>query len=155
GALAIVADRAVPAADALARATGPVFLLDHMQDPGNVGALFRVAAALGPSGVLVSEGSADPLRSKALRASAGTALRVPFARGTLVALLEACHAADVPLWLLDAVGKDLWRLADRPRVVALAIGSEGEGASTALEGHADARVSIPMSAGVESLNAAV
>ena len=79
----------------------PLLLLDCVQDPGNVGAILRVAAAFGASGVLISEGTADPLGAKALRASAGTALTIPFARGSAAACRDAIEAGKLLLWLLD------------------------------------------------------
>ena len=54
-----------------------VLVLDGLQDPGNVGTLFRTAEAAGVSGVLLTRGCADPLSPKALRASAGSAFRLP------------------------------------------------------------------------------
>jgi TrmH family RNA methyltransferase len=155
GAAALVPDVARPAAEVVAAARGTLVLLDRVQDPGNVGAVFRAAAALGAGGVLVGEGTSDPLRAKALRASAGTALALPFARGPLPALLAALSGASVPVWLLDPEGADLWTLSSRPPRVALALGSEGAGPSQALAAAASARLSIPMAAGVESLNVAV
>jgi RNA methyltransferase, TrmH family len=155
GALALVADAARPAADLLATARGPVLLLDRVQDPGNVGAILRVAAAFRAGGVLVGEGTADPLGPKALRASAGTALLVPFARGGTQDLLRAAAAAGYATWLLEGGGADLFALRERPARLLLAVGSEGSGASEAVASAATARIGIPIAPEVESLNAAV
>jgi tRNA G18 (ribose-2'-O)-methylase SpoU len=154
GALAIVSDLATTPA-AVLRARGLVLLLDRVQDPGNVGAVFRVAAAFAAAGVLVAEGSADPLRQKALRASAGTALAVPFARGSLSDALAAARDAGRPVWLLDAEGDDLFAAGAAPAGVVLAVGSEGTGASATVRDAAARRIAIPIARGVESLNAAV
>ena len=154
GALAIVSDLATTPAAALS-GRGPALLLDRVQDPGNVGAIFRVAAAFSAAGVLVGEGSADPLRQKALRASAGTALLVPFARASIAACLEAAATAGRAVWLLDAEGEDVFAALAVPAGVVLAVGSEGTGASSALTSAATRRVAVPIAAGVESLNAAV
>lgn len=155
GALAVIDDVARSPADVLAAAKGPVLLLDRVQDPGNVGAIFRVAAAFGLSGVLATDGTADPLSAKALRASAGTALSLPFARGTASDLLAAAAAAGASTWLLEGGGEDVGALAARPARLLLAVGSEGSGASEAVTRAATKRVGIPISSGVESLNAAV
>src|SRR5207247_1810367 len=124
GALAVVSDVATSPA-ALLAARGLVLLLDRVQDPGNVGAVFRVAAAFSAAGVLVAEGSADPLRQKALRASAGTALVVPFARAPLAACLAAAGEVGRPVWLLDTDGDDVFSIGSAPVSVVLAVGSEG------------------------------
>jgi tRNA G18 (ribose-2'-O)-methylase SpoU len=120
-----------------------------------VGAVVRSAAAFRASGVLVGEGTADPLGPKALRASAGTALHVPFARGSTEALLSAARAAGYATWLLDGGGADLFARRERPARLLLAVGSEGRGAGAAVAAAAVERVGIPIAPEVESLNAAV
>jgi tRNA G18 (ribose-2'-O)-methylase SpoU len=155
GAAAVVDDEASTPADALAAVDRMALLLDGLQDPGNVGAVFRVAAAFDVAGVLATDASAHPLGAKALRASAGTALLVPFARASVDALLAAVDASRRPLWLLDGRGDDLFALRAAPADVVLAVGSEGRGASAAVRARAARRVAIPLSARVESLNAAV
>ncbi len=155
GALALIDDVARSVADVLAAARGPVILLDRVQDPGNVGAIFRAAAAFSAGGVLVSEGTADPLGAKALRASAGTVLSTRFARGSASDLLAAAAAAGFVVWLLEGGGTDVFSIRQRPARLVLAVGSEGSGASELVARAAQARVGIPISPAVESLNAAV
>jgi len=155
GVLAWADDVAWSVDDLVSGAKGPLLLLDGVQDPGNVGAVIRVAAAFGASGLLVGEGTADPLGPKALRASAGTAVFVPFARGPVPALVESIARAGHPIWLLEPDGEPIWDVTARPRVVVLGVGSEGRGPSEALRRAAVRRVAIPISPAVESLNAAV
>lgn len=169
GVVAVLADPATSPAEVL-RAAGPVVLLDGVQDPGNVGALLRCAAALRFAGALVGAGSADPVGRKALRASAGAALAMPFARGDLEALLAAVRDARRPIWLLDGEGDDVFSVSPAhgaspassspasPAAAAalvLAVGSEGRGASPALRAAATRRVTVPIAPIVESLNVAV
>jgi TrmH family RNA methyltransferase len=153
-ALALVRDPARPV-EAVLDAPGLVLWLDGVQDPGNVGAIMRVAAAFGAAGVLVGEGTADPLGPKALRASAGLALRVPFARGAASAAGAALAARARAVWLLDAAGEDLFRLGDVPADLVLVIGGEGRGAGSVARAAAGRAIGIPLAAGVDSLNAAV
>ena len=161
GVLAVADDPAWSLADLVRGARRPLLLLDCVQDPGNVGAILRVAAAFGASGVLISEGTADPLGAKALRASAGTALTIPFARGSAAACRDAIEAGKLLLWLLDGGTpgekgvSNLFDLASPAEVFVLAVGSEGHGASAAIAAAARMKVSIPISPAVESLNAAV
>ncbi len=161
GVLAVADDPSYGLPNLVRGARGPLLLLDAVQDPGNVGAILRVAAAFGAAGVLVAEGSADPLGAKALRASAGTALTIPFARGSAAACRDALEQAGCPLWLLEgeAPGQkgvvDLFETTPPPGVFALAVGNEGRGASAPIAAAARVRVSIPIAPGVESLNAAV
>lgn len=161
GVLAVADDVAWRPEDLVRGARGPLLLLDRVQDPGNVGAVVRVAAAFGASGILVGEGTADPLGAKALRASAGTAVAIPFARGPLATLLPVIAAASLPVWLLDGApppagdASSLWDAPPAPPVFVLAVGSEGRGPSDELRRAAVRTVSIPISPTVESLNAAV
>jgi tRNA G18 (ribose-2'-O)-methylase SpoU len=155
GVVAVVDEAPSDARAILAQASSTVLLLDGLQDPGNVGAVFRVAAAFEAAGVLMDEATAHPLRLKALRASAGTALLVPYAREPMPALLDAVRGARRPLWLLDDGGRDLFAVERVPSGLVLAVGGEGQGPGAALRAAADERVGIPMSARVESLNAAV
>ena len=161
GVLAIADDPSYGLPNLVRGARGPLLLLDGVQDPGNVGAILRVAAAFGAAGVLVAEGSADPLGAKALRASAGAALSIPFARGSAAACRDALEQAGCPLWLLEGEapgqkgGVDLFETTPPPGVFALAVGNEGRGASAPIAAAARVRVSIPIAPGVESLNAAV
>ncbi|MHC5010721.1 MAG: TrmH family RNA methyltransferase, partial [Planctomycetota bacterium] len=104
---------------------------------------------------LVGEGTADPLGLKALRASAGLALRVPFARATTPALQEALAEAPRPVWLLDRSGEDLLALSDAPRDLVLTVGGEGRGARREVREAAERVVAIVLAPGVDSLNVAV
>jgi len=154
GALAVVDDAAAPPRAVLAASRATALLLDGVQDPGNVGAILRVAAAFDAAGVLLDPASAHPLGAKALRASAGCALAVPFSRAPLESLLAAVAEARRPLWLLEGGGRDVFE-AKAPEGLVLAIGSEGSGASALVRAAATERVGIPISPRVESLNAAV
>lgn len=157
GILALVRDVA-STPEAVLGAAGWVVWLDGVQDPGNVGAIVRVAAGLGAAGLLLAAGSAHPLRGKALRASAGHALSLPFAFAEGEDLLRAVAASGRPLWVLDADGRDLEHvLAETPpeRPGVLVVGSEGRGLSPLVAGAAAERVAIRLAPAVESLNAAV
>lgn len=147
GVLAIGRRYEAPVADALAAARAarwPLIVLDGVQDPGNVGAVCRIAAAAGARAVAALEGSADPFSPKAVRASAGTVFRLVISRGRwseLSAWTGFAAAARGGESYLDA------DLAHRP---LLAFGNEARGIQRKdLE-----LVTIPMTLGVESLNVA-
>lgn len=127
----------------------PVILLEDPRDLGNMGACVRVAAAADLAGVLTT-GSHDPWHPDALRGAAGLHYAVPVAR--LESLL-ALEALDRPLLAVDPEGEPLEPSTLHPRAL-LAFGSERYGLSGELAARADARVSIPMRAGVSSLNLA-
>lgn len=125
-----------------------------VQDPGNIGAIVRVAEAAGASGVVAAGASADPFGWKALRGSMGSALRLPIAAmpsADAIAKARAHGCRIVATAPRD--GRILFDVDLRGRV-AILIGGEGHGLDPALIEAADERVTIPMHAPVESLNAA-
>jgi TrmH family RNA methyltransferase len=140
--------------------------VEGLQDPGNLGALARVAEAAGAAGMALAGGTVHPNHPRALRASAGSLLRLPVATGAASEDLDRHLArpgvdrAGVarPTWiaLVPRGGVDLYSL---PAAVAgplvLALGAEGPGVSPALLAHAGLRLTIPVAPPVESLNATV
>ena len=127
-----------------------------VQDPGNMGAIVRVAEAGGATGVLAAGISASPFSWKAVRGSMGSVLRLPVAAGIGSEGLLACMT-DAGLRTIAAVPRD-GRAPDHidwTGSVGLMIGGEGPGLSDSLIERCDARVTIPMSPPVESLNVAV
>jgi TrmH family RNA methyltransferase len=132
-----------------------VLILNGLQDPGNVGTLFRTAEAAGVTGILLTRGCADPMSPKALRASAGSAFRVPHVIDLSVeALLELLPP---PIRLAAAVATpgalSVFETSfTRPSAVAL--GAEGSGLDGRLEAKASMRIRVPFAAKVESLNVA-
>jgi TrmH family RNA methyltransferase len=153
-AIAIQPDSSLPRA--LERVPQLVVIAVDVQEPGNVGAIVRASEACGATGVAFCGASADPFGWKALRGSMGSTLRLPVVGGlsldqTLAAVRErgVCVVATVPK------GGSRPEQIDLHRPTALLLGGEGSGLSSAILAAADARVSIPMQAPVESLNVAV
>jgi len=138
-----------------------VMVMAGVQDPGNIGTIIRSAEAFGATGAVATRGSADPWSPKALRASAGSGLRFPVLRGMAIPVLLAqlrvagvkIVAASSHSAALSAGGSSA--ATDLREPVAIFIGNEGAGLPREIEHAADARISIPMSAAVESLNAGV
>ena len=131
-------------------------LLGGVQDPGNVGAIVRAAEASGATGIVAGEGTADPYGWKALRGAMGSTFRVPVASN--VALVEAVQRArSTGLRIVAAVPREGTPLPDLDLrgPTAVLLGGEGNGLPASLLALADARVSIPMRAPVESLNVGV
>lgn len=127
-----------------------------LQDPGNAGAIIRSAAAAGATGVVLDEGSADPWGWKALRASMGSAFHAPVLRTrTLAALVAEWRASGIRVVAsVPRDGTPMYDLDLTPPTVLL-LGGEGPGLPAELVAASDARLSIPMRGGIESLNAAV
>lgn len=148
--LARLPDTAPPA-----RLEGTKYLvLDGVQDPGNVGTIWRSADALGADGLLLVNGCADPWSPKVVRASMGACFRLPAWETTVEGLEGLLEASQIPLYA-TALREDTVdvRQANLSRA-AVVIGSEGRGVSQALLDRARQTVKIPMRARCESLNAA-
>ena len=135
-----------------------VLVLVGVSDPGNTGTIIRTAEACAARGVVVI-GGADPWAPKAVRASAGSVLRVPVvsASGAVQALraLRAAGAAIVAADAHDGAPHDSGVLAAGTGPVALVLGSESHGLAPAFHELADRRVRIPMAGSAESLNVAM
>jgi TrmH family RNA methyltransferase len=127
-----------------------------VQDPGNLGAIVRVAEAAGATGVVAAGGSANPFGWKALRGSMGSALRLPIASEPAAenAVAEARRHGCRIVATVPRDGRSLYDV-DLAGPLQVLIGGEGRGLASALTDLADERVTIPMQAPVESLNAAV
>lgn len=135
-----------------------VLVLEDIGDPTNIGAAFRAAAGLGADAVLITPRCGDPLYRRSVRVSMGTVFQVPWTRiGEWSDAAEQLHQRGFAIAALalddDAVALDAYA-ASRPERVALVMGAEGEGLSSAALNTADAVVTIPMTGGVDSLNVA-
>jgi TrmH family RNA methyltransferase len=153
-----IADRPTEDADRMfTRGASPLVLVAvDVQDPGNVGAIVRVAEAAGAAGVVAAGGSADPFGWKALRGSMGSAFRLPLLvrRAAEGAVDEARRRGCTVVATTPRNGRSLYELAVHGPCAVL-IGGEGRGLPDKLIDAADERVSVPMQTPVESLNAAV
>ena len=133
---------------------GRFLLLDGIQDPGNAGTLLRTAAAFGVHGVVVLEGTVDPFLPKVVRASAGVLSRLIVVRAAWSAVSPWLVEEKITLLVADSGGAPVSTF-EAPRRWAMVIGNEGAGPRGEIRAAADARISIPMHSGVESLNAGV
>ena len=130
-------------------------VLDGVQDPGNVGTLWRTADAFGADGMILLPGCADPWSPKTLRATMGACFRLPVWEGALGDLVPKLAQAGLPLYA-TALREDTVDLREMDLCrCAVAIGSEGRGVSQAVLDDSAKTVKIPMAEQCESLNAAI
>jgi TrmH family RNA methyltransferase len=156
-AIVALADRPDADADGLyGGAAALVVIAIDVQDPGNLGAIVRVAEAGGATAVVAAGACADPFGWKALRGSMGSALRLPIglAREIDGAIAAARSAGCRIVATAPRGGRSLFELP-LTEPTAVLVGGEGRGLPLALLEAADERVSIPMEEAVESLNTAV
>lgn len=134
------------------RGSGRTVFLEGIQDPANIGAILRSAAAFGIGRVVLDRACADPWSPRALRAGAGGHFALAIAETSdLAAEVEAFKGT-----VACTVPRGGMALADAPldRGAAWIFGAEGSGLSDEIIRRADVRVTIPMAAGTESLNVA-
>jgi len=161
GALASLGRKPLPSVDSVLGDARRVVVLEDLVDHGNVGAIFRCAAALGVDAVVLSPRCADPLYRRSVKVSMGAVFAIPYARMTewfdglaclkktgfrVLALTPDERATVIDEALRASEGR-----------VALLLGTEGDGLSSRWLHEADEAVRIPMSpaargAGVDSLN---
>jgi len=137
-------------------ATPLIVVAVDVQDPGNVGAIARVAEAAGATGFVAAGQSADPFGWKALRGSMGSGLRLPTAHeADAGAVVDALKVRGLQILAAALGGAVPFDAADWRGPTACLVGSEGSGLPDAILARADRKVRIPMAAPVESLNVAV
>ena len=135
----------------------PVTLVDGIQDPGNLGALFRTSLGFG-MGMLLGKGSVNPFNPKVVRGSSGTFLRVPFEQDVdMLERIQFLRHKGYTIIATDLHAKQsLDEISPRKlRKVAILVGNEGAGADIRNIQHADEVVRIPMEQTLESLNVSV
>ncbi len=169
GVAALVVPRQTQLEDLFATPRGAcsplIVVLAGVQDPGNVGAILRTAAAFGATGAVTSatgqSGTASPYSPKALRASAGATLHLPLVAGAALGILLTQFKLNAISTVATCVHESTaahssvapWEI-DWCQPIALLVGNEGAGLPEDVVHSADARIQIPMERRVESLNAA-
>lgn len=128
-----------------------------IQDPGNMGALTRVSAALGATFLLVTKGAASPWHPRAIRGASGTTFRVPVYEGVdLDELFIELESADIVSWGTCSDGAALSSLSENfsTQKTVVLMGEEGQGLSEDCLIRCKTKVGITLRRGVESLNVA-
>jgi TrmH family RNA methyltransferase len=156
GVAALVKLRTFAFAELLDRAsTGPIVVAAGLQDPGNLGTIFRSAEAFGAAGVFLTEGTVSPYNPKVLRGSAGSIFRLPFLQISSAELIPLLRVRGVRL-----IATSSHRGIPLPQIswtlpLAIFIGNEGAGLTRELMREMDETLVIPQATQVESLNAGV
>lgn len=133
-----------------------IVLLDEIEDPHNVGAIIRSAAAFGVSAVLIGKHNQSPITSSVEKAAAGTIDRVPIVRiGNINDTLGKLKEKGFWVLGLDERGETLLTSTVFDTPTCIVIGGEGKGIREKTLMHCDIRIQIPMENNVESLNASV
>lgn len=133
-----------------------LLVLDSVQDPGNLGTMFRTGEGAGVTGVIMNRTTVDLFNPKTIRSTMGSIYRVPFyVAEDLAEILELLRDKGVKLYAAHLKGTHSYDEFDYRGACGFLIGNEGNGLSDEIAALADTFVRIPMEGQVESLNAAV
>ncbi|MDO4313455.1 MAG: RNA methyltransferase [Eubacteriales bacterium] len=148
-----------PAAMGLGRegkSSSLILLLDNLQDPGNLGTIFRTAEAAGVTGIIMSNDCVDVYNPKVIRSTMGSVFRMPFWYAEdVTAVIREMKNRGILTYAAHLDGKLSYDEPDYRKPTAFFIGNEGNGLRDEVAEMADVYIRIPMAGQVESLNAAV
>lgn len=133
-----------------------ILVLESIQDPGNLGTMFRTGEGAGVTGVLMNKTTVDLFNPKTIRSTMGSIYRVPFyVVEDLQGALRQLKQEGVKLYAAHLKGSAMYDEFDYTTACGFLIGNEGNGLSDDIADLADTYIKIPMEGKVESLNAAV
>ena len=131
-------------------------VLEQVEKPGNLGAVFRSADAAGLDGVMIADSLVDPFHSNAIRSSMGTVFRMPMVSDSSAALCRWLKEREFQITAAWCSGDTIpYTAIDFCRPTAIVLGSEAEGLTDAWRGADILPVSLPMSGIADSLNVSV
>ncbi len=145
----------LPSVETICRNARRIAVLEDVQNPTNVGAIFRSAAALHMDAVLLTPNCSDPLYRRAIRVSMGTVFQIPwtYMDGDMAQLQKLGFRTAAMALCEDSVSIRDPRLQAEEKL-AVVLGTEGDGLAASTISACDYTVRIPMSHGVDSLNVA-
>ena len=156
GILAVVRQRSYQIEEMLRQEQAHILVLDNLQDPGNLGTVFRTAEAAGVTGIIMSRDCVDIYNPKTVRSTMGAIFRQPFVYvDDLTETISYMKESGVRVYAAHLEGKHTYDQEDYCGKTAFLIGNEGNGLRSEVAACADTWVRIPMAGQAESLNAAV
>ncbi len=156
GVVAVVRRKEISLKELLQMEEHPLlFVLEDLQDPGNLGTILRTAEGAGVTGIIMNRGTVDPYNSKVIRSTMGAVFRMPFVTvPDLEEVFPILRENGIRSYAAHLEG-GLFYGEDYTGGTAFLIGNEGNGLKETTASRADARIRIPMKGQVESLNAAI
>ncbi len=156
GILAVIRQLDYKFEDMLTKENPHILVLDNLQDPGNLGTIFRTAEAAGVTGILMSKDCVDIYNPKTIRSTMGAAYRMPFLyMEDILEGIRLLKEEQIHVYAAHLEGKYSYDIEDYRKGTAFLIGNEGNGLRQKIADMADTWVRIPMQGQAESLNAAV
>jgi len=142
--------------DDILQTGGLYVVLDGLQDPGNLGTIFRTAEAAGVAGIICSKSTVSIYNPKSVRSTMGTLFRMPFIYvENLVDTVQLMKNSGVEVYAAHLSQSQSYDYFDYSQPTAFVIGNEGAGVSDEVASASSHYLHIPMEGSVESLNAAI
>lgn len=133
-----------------------LLMIEDIQDPGNLGTIFRAGEGAGVTGIIMSGGTVDIYNPKTIRSTMGSVYRMPFLyTDNIHIIIEELKKRNVTIYAAHLQGSMVYDACDYKKGSAFLIGNESKGLRDETADKADVRIKIPMLGEVESLNAAV
>lgn len=140
----------------LSKKNGLWIALENLQDPGNLGTIFRTGEGAGIDGVIMDQATVDIYNPKTIRSTMGSIFRVPFViTENLQETIRQMQAAGIRAYAAHLEGSVCYDVPDYTVGTVFLIGNEGNGLTSETAGLADSYIRIPMGGKLESLNAAM
>ena len=156
GVLCVVRQKEYTLDEMLKKEHPHLMILENLQDPGNLGTIFRTAEGAGVDGIIMSADTVDIYNPKTVRSTMGSLYRMPFSyEKDLDEVLRKVKERQVAVYAAHLKGRQNYYQEDYTKGCAFLIGNEGNGLTDHLAEQADTYIRIPMEGQVESLNAAV
>lgn len=156
GILAVVRQMEYTMEEITGKGNPHILVLDNLQDPGNLGTIFRTAEAAGVTGILMSGDCVDIYNPKTIRSTMGAVYRMPFLYvEDMIEGIDSLKKNNICVYAAHLDGKNSYDKEDYCSGTAFLIGNEGNGLRPEVAEKADVWVRIPMEGQAESLNAAV
>lgn len=144
------------AADIIRKENPLLIYLEDLQDPGNLGTIFRTAEGAGADGILMSRNTVDVFNPKVIRSTMGSIYRMPFGYADdSDSFWESLREHHITVYAAHLQGKNTYDGESYQKGTMFLIGNEGNGLSPQTAQRADCLIRIPMAGKVESLNAAM
>lgn len=156
GILCVVKQRQYKLEDMLSQPCPLLIILEDIQDPGNLGTIFRAGEGAGVSGIIMSGNTVDIYNPKTIRSTMGSVYRMPFMYvSSLDSVMDILKKSNIIVHAAHLQGSIAYDSCDYTKGTAFLIGNESNGLKEETAEMADVRIKIPMLGKVESLNAAV
>lgn len=156
GVLCIVRQKTSDLNEMIKNDNAHILVLDGIQDPGNLGTIFRASEAAGVTGIILSNDCVDIYNPKVIRSTMGSIYRMQYSYvDDIIKVVTELKQSGIHTYAAHLEGTKSYDQEDYTGKTAFLIGNEGNGLRDEVSREADTWIRIPMAGEVESLNVAI